>query len=257
MLLVVVRPDDAALARAAAAVDEHRARLLGRGQECRAAAFTSPAPAEDIVRLANREGVDLLLLPCEPELQETGLPLPTTASVLTGAACDIGLLASRPGSPSYDEVLVPFGGSTHDWAALELGAWAADAMGLPLTLLGSRGGSSDNGRDGSRLLADASLVVQTFVGVSAGFHLVEPGSEQVIQRAAPGSLLVVGLPERWRQDGIGTTRLELVRDAGASVLLVRKGVRPGGLAPRDSTVFAWSLTSVSSRNTRLARPQPS
>ena len=41
--------------------------------------------------------------------------------------------------------------------------------------------------------------------------------------------------------------LALLRGAGAPVLLVRKGTRPGGLAPRDTTVFAWSLTNLGRR----------
>jgi hypothetical protein len=41
---------------------------------------------------------------------------------------------------------------------------------------------------------------------------------------------------------MGTARLELARRAATQVLLVRRGLRPGGLAPpRALTRFTWSL----------------
>ena len=48
--------------------------------------------------------------------------------------------------------------------------------------------------------------------------------------------------QRWRQDGLGPMRPALSRDARPPTLLVRKGLRPGGLAPPESlTRFTWSL----------------
>jgi hypothetical protein len=56
------------------------------------------------------------------------------------------------------------------------------------------------------------------------------------------ALVVVGLSERWRQVGVGAVRLALAEKARAPVLLVRRGLRPGGLAPSASlTRFTWSL----------------
>jgi hypothetical protein len=52
----------------------------------------------------------------------------------------------------------------------------------------------------------------------------------------------VGLPERWRRDGLGRVRGSLAGTARPPVLLVRRGLRPGGLAPRESlTRFTWTL----------------
>ena len=60
------------------------------------------------------------------------------------------------------------------------------------------------------------------------------------------ALLVMGLPDRWRHNGIGSLRAALVNDSQAPVLLVRKGTRPSGLAPREAaTMFAWSLYDAS------------
>jgi hypothetical protein len=54
---------------------------------------------------------------------------------------------------------------------------------------------------------------------------------------------VVGLSERWREEGVGTTRAEIARSAPVATLFVRRGARQGALAPPDGvTRFAWSTT---------------
>ena len=54
-------------------------------------------------------------------------------------------------------------------------------------------------------------------------------------------MTVVGLSDRWRKDGLGPTRGALAA-SGHPTLLVRKGLRPGGLAPAENlTRFTWSL----------------
>jgi hypothetical protein len=133
-------------------------------------------------------------------------------------------------------VIVPFGGGTHEWAALELAIWLAKAHGLPLRLVGSD--ARPDRRDASRLLASASLVVQRFAGIVPEPALADP--DALAQTAA--SLLVVGLPDDWRDAGLGATRTRLLDAPTSPVLLVRRGLRPGGLAPDESlTRFTWSL----------------
>jgi hypothetical protein len=48
--------------------------------------------------------------------------------------------------------------------------------------------------------------------------------------------------DRWRREGLGETRLAIARDASVPTLLVRKGPRPGGIAP-DATMtrFTWTF----------------
>jgi hypothetical protein len=67
----------------------------------------------------------------------------------------------------------------------------------------------------------------------------------VIDEAGEAALVAVGLPERWRQEGLGTARLAVASGSAPPVLLVRRGLRPSGLAPPESmTRFTWSLAGV-------------
>ena len=86
-----------------------------------------------------------------------------------------------------------------------------------------------------------SLVVQRAAGISARPLLVAPG-EELLEAARGAALLVVGLSERWAEEGLGVARLDLARDAGVPTLLVRKGLRPGGLTPPERmTRYTWSF----------------
>ncbi len=97
-------------------------------------------------------------------------------------------------------------------------------------------------RDASRLLSHASLVVQRVLGVSAQPLLVPPGDEAMLEASGDAGVLVVGLSERWHREGLGPARLRLARDAPPPTLLVRAGLRPGGLAPPATlTRFTWSM----------------
>ena len=97
-------------------------------------------------------------------------------------------------------------------------------------------------RDASRLLASASLVVQRMLCVSAVPLLVEDGADGLARATDESGVVVVGLNDRWREAGLGPVRSSLVSSGRSPVLLVRSGLRPGGLAPRETmTRFTWSL----------------
>ena len=163
--------------------------------------------------------------------------------MLDGSSADVGLLFAPAAAAAAGEgVLVPFGGGEHDWAAVELGAWLAAATGEPLRLAGTRAGAGRGGRDASRLLADASLAVQRLAGVTAEPILADAGPDGLAGAAAEAGAVVVGLSPRWRDEGLGEARAALVRDSGRPVLVVRRGLRPSGIAPRESaTRFTWSI----------------
>ena len=243
VILARLVADEAALGEAGRRLLAHRARLSARGVSARAAAFTSSARGEDVVRLAGEQDVDLLLAPVgRSVLGERGFTA-DTATLLASAPCDVALLVAgngpAPRAGSIGPVIVPFGGGEHDWAAVELAAWIARAQEVPLRLLGRSGDEAE--RDASRILASASLALQRALGVAAEPMLVS-GTEGILAAARSAGLLVVGLSTRWRQEGVGAVRAELVFGARARVILARRGLRPGGLAPSESrTRFTWSL----------------
>ena len=135
-------------------------------------------------------------------------------------------------------VLVPFAGAEHDWSAIELGAWLAGSWQVTLKIAGP---AVEGGRDSSRLLASASLAVQRALGVAAEPLLLEASPSALADASRDAAISVVGLSDRWRKDGLGPTRSALV-GTGRPALLVRKGLRPGGLAPAENlTRFTWSI----------------
>jgi DNA-binding SARP family transcriptional activator len=224
---------------ATAQLDEARRALTVRGTSVRVAAFSSSAPGNDVARLASQQDADLLLL------SAAGDPFAgPLASVFEVATCDVVSLVEDGGAVAGGPIVVPFGAFEHDWAALELGAWAATALARPLRLIGAAD-EAPGGRDASRLLADASLIVQHTAGLVAEPLLARPGRETVAALAEGAGLLVLGLSERWRAEGLGATRRALVAAPVAPTVLVRGGLRPGGLAPRDTlTRFTWSMRAA-------------
>jgi DNA-binding SARP family transcriptional activator len=216
-----------------------REQLIAGGHATRTAAFSSPTPGDDVSRLASQEAVDLLLVDVGDKVLEDSV-----ITVLERAPCDVALLVRASAAPREGPVVVPFGAASHDWAALELATWFARATGAPLRLVGAAE-RRRRGRDASRLLADASLIVQRTAGIVAEPVLTAPGRDGVAEAAAGAALLVVGLSERWREEGLGRTRQELAEEPPAPTVFVRRGVRPGGLAPAETrTRFSWSMAGT-------------
>jgi DNA-binding SARP family transcriptional activator len=246
-LAALARPLDAELIVARlvttpglAAATEALNDLRETASEVRVAAFTSADPAQDALRIVDDHDVALLVA----DLPETGVPTAELRALLERAVCDVALVAGVGRGPSGGAILVPFSGARHDWAAAELGAGVARAMGAPLRLLGTDADDESTGRrDASRLLASASLALQRGLGVAADPILVAAGARGVLEAAdRDAALVVAGLSERWVREGIGATRTEIAARAPTPVALVRRGVRPGALAPpRALTRFTWSL----------------
>lgn len=231
---LIASPGD--LPAASAIARERRGLLQARGVSARSAAFTSESPGVDLVRIASEQDVDLVLVEAPPALLDD----PALQAVLLAAPCDVGVLAWRDGAVAQGPVLVPFTGAEHDWSAVELAAWIARSRSAGLQLVGP----ADTGRDASRLLARASLAIQRALGVDAEPLLAAPGAESLVAATEGASLIVVGLFDRWRRDGLGPVRLALIRDAAPPVLLVRRGLRPGGLTPPEGlTRFTWSIAA--------------
>ena len=87
--------------------------------------------------------------------------------------------------------------------------------------------------------------MQQYANVQAEPVMAEVGGEGMIEVAADAGLLVIGLSDRWREEGLGPTRSAIAKAAPAPVLFVRRGTRPGALAPReDVTRFSWSSAGM-------------
>jgi DNA-binding SARP family transcriptional activator len=229
----VTNPEE--LASASAHLKVRRDGLLRRGVSARAAAFTSLAPGIDFARLATEQDAGLVVVDAPNRLLEDGRLL----TLLDDAPCNVAVLVR--GEPEGDAVIVPFTGAEHDWSAVELGVWFSLGTAAPLRLAGSKT-SVDTGGDASRLLASASLAVQRAFGVHAEPLLVEPTAQALVEATREAALVVVGLTDRWRREGVGQVRTALAASPHHPTLLVRSGLRSGGLTPRSAqTHFTWTI----------------
>jgi Kef-type K+ transport system membrane component KefB len=240
--------EDFRLQDATSRLSETAQLLRERVVAVRTAAFLSPDPGADIVKLAGKSNVDLLLVEGRRPLLGSGVPRGAVGTLLADAPCDVAVLVERADAgvalDAARTILVPFGGTDHDWTALELAAMVASQKGIPLQLLGA----TATGQDASRLLASASLVIQRLTGVQASPLLAEPGRDGVIAAAAGSGLIVVGLSDRWRSEGVGPVRAEIARMAPAATLFVRRGARAGALSGDSETRFSWSRVSTRNPN---------
>jgi DNA-binding SARP family transcriptional activator len=229
-----VAATNARLATATAEVGAAAASLDGVGARVRAAAALS-GPADALARLAERQGVQLLVT----SLAADTLPaLPARhAALLEAAPCDVALHVARDGTGG-DAIVVPFGGSEHDWAALEVGASLARGSGLAIKVVAPL----DRGEgDAAALLAEASVVLQRVLGVIAT-PVLSDGVEGLLDEGARAAFVVAGVPVRWRRQGLGLARAALVHELDTPALFVRRGPRPGLAAPAETSLrLTWSL----------------
>ena len=222
-----------------------RAELLERGVPARAVAFTSTDIGRDLAKLADREDVDLVLLDGRRPLRGDGVPRGEVGSILRRAPSDVAVLVAREDAvvaPGPDAPLVvPFGGAEHDWAALELGAWLAASTGAPLRLLGRH----RRGRGRGRRQPPARPPPRCWFSASSA----SPPSRCWPSRVATGSWRPRRAPGCWSSGSptagarraSGPSAARSPRAAPAPILFVRRGLRPGALAPRtDVTQFTWS-----------------
>jgi hypothetical protein len=243
LLTQVVEREDL-LADAVAATRARRDDLATDGVTSRAAAFVSRAFGPDVARLAATHGADVLVVDSPDGVELEGLIAPHLAPLLERSPCDVAVLAGPPPEAFERGIAVLFGGSDHDWAAAELGAWLAAGASAPLRLIGVRGPQRDGGADASRLLASASIAIQQLVGVDVEPALADPGPEGLVEAVRDAAVVIVGLSPRWRREGLGVSRRALLT-AGTPTLVVHRGTRPGGLAPRETlTRFTWTIAGI-------------
>jgi len=233
--------DAAELPATNAALSKRRDVLERNGISSRVAAYTTGEAGADVVLLASEHAVDLILLDAPADLLEHGLLDADLGIVLERAPCDVGVLSGR-GDMTAGPVGTPWGGVAHDWAAIEVAAWLAQSLDTTLRLLGTEANAAVGRRDASRLLARASLLVQQVVGIATEPVLVRAGDAGVLEASRDARLLVVGVSDRWQTEGIGHTRRAVALGSDVPTLFVRRGLRPGGVAPNETlTRFTWTL----------------
>ena len=240
LLLTQAVESEASLAGAVAGTRALRDALARGGVSARAAAFVSGALGVDAGRLALAHDADVMVVDAVGEIAPDGLASEDMAILLERSPCDVALLAGAAQLTFADGIAVMFAGGDHDWAAAELGAWLAAGADAPLRLIGVRG---REGADASRLLASASIVIQQVVGIDVEPVLADAGPDGLVEAAREAGVTVVGLSSRWRREGLGASRRALLQ-AGSPTLVVHRGARPGGLAPREQlTRFTWTIAA--------------
>jgi DNA-binding SARP family transcriptional activator len=233
-VVVALTVADAALLGDAARRLERCRNEFASDFSVRAAAFTSLTPGADLARVAAEQHADLVLVAAPDRTLEDARLI----ALLDDAPCDVAVLVG--GAMREGPVVVPFTGADHDWAAIELGGWLARGTGSKLQIVGAV--AVDGARDASMLLGNASLAVQRTLGVAAEPVLVDPAGDALIEATREAGVVVVGLTERWRREGLGRARSALAAQGERPTLLVRRGLRPSALAPtRASTRFTWTV----------------
>lgn len=239
-----VERDEARQRAAALELERRRSLLTARGILSRAATYISPDFAADLVRLTTEHPVDLLVVDGQRPLVGEPVPRGPILPILANVPCDVAVVIDRTDGAGRSgdgaPVVVPFGGADHDWAALEIAALVAASTGAPMKLVGASGSTQD-GRDASGLLAGAAQAVRQLSGVRIEPILVEPGPESILSVAEGARLLVIGLSERWRSEGLGEVRAFVARNASAPTVFVRSGGERSFLRTTSgATRVAWS-----------------
>jgi len=87
--------------------------------------------------------------------------------------------------------------------------------------------------------------MQRGLGIDAQPLLLEPAPGALVAAAGAAGIVVCGLTERWRREGLGRARGALASGTPVPVLFVRRGLRPGTLAPPESdTRFTWTVAAA-------------
>jgi DNA-binding SARP family transcriptional activator len=250
LILARLLTDRGDVAAATTELAERRQALAERGVVCRVVAYTTSKPGGDATLLASQHDADLLLVGMTNRVLGAGRFDDDLTMILEQTPCDVAMLAGGGGATA-GPVVTPFGGVEHDWSAIEVAAWLARSLGTSLRLLGTEADLSRGRRDASRLLGRASLMVQQVVGIVTEPVLVPGDAEGVLRAAQDARLLVVGLSDRWRTEGIGRARVEVAAGADVPTLFVRRGPRPSGIAPQETlTRFTWTLAGKSGNRRR-------
>ena len=227
--------DAGALPGAVRAMHDARAATGELAEHVRVAAFTSLTPGSDLARLAAEQDATVVLVDAPDGLLEDARLL----TLLADAPCDVAVVVG--GGVPRGPVLVPFTGSPHDWAATELGAWfARGARGAAAARRGERRRQRPRRQPpaGQRVAGRAARARGRDRAAARGAQPGRSGARGARRRASSSS----ASPTAGAARGWAAPARRWRPPRTRPTLLVRRGLRPGGLAPRDAdTRFTWTL----------------
>jgi Kef-type K+ transport system membrane component KefB/nucleotide-binding universal stress UspA family protein len=210
------------------------APLLDRAKELsldvRPLSFVSNTPAEDICDVAEVKRADLVLLGWHKPLLGNTMLSGTVHDVMSSASANVGVLVDR-GLDRIRRVLVPYLGSEHDQASLQLAKRIGEGVGATITILhvvtpereaGSLGAQERMQQD----FAETDGSRRYDVVFKAVPH-PQP-AEAVIEESARGyDLVLIGVGKEWGLEhrSFGRKSETILARSTISVLVVRRGVQ--------------------------------
>jgi nucleotide-binding universal stress UspA family protein len=217
-----------------------RARALD--VKVRPLSFVSATPGKDICDVASVKHADLIVLGWNKPLLGGAMLTGVVHDVMLTATCDVGVLVDR-GLEKIDRVLVPFLGSDHDAAALELARRISEHTGAKITLL-HLGTPESPPTDAAAESARKRLGKDVDVEFQKVTHAVP--SEAAIAESAKGyDLLLVGVGRQWglEHKSFGRRAEAILERAATSVVVVRRGA-PKSTAEALAETESGSLATV-------------
>jgi nucleotide-binding universal stress UspA family protein len=196
---------------------EHAGR---RGLAVRPLQFVSRSPADDIRDVARAKGAGLIVMGWHKPVWSRTVLGGTVKAVMREADADVAVFVDRGLGWPPRRILVPFGGTAQDRAALRLAGRIAARHGATLTVLGVVRPGAELPPLELREPLPALRVIQSSSPVDA-----------VIAEAAAHDLTVLGVGEGWQLEPnlFGLRSERLAAECPSSLLVVR------GLTERSAT----------------------
>jgi Kef-type K+ transport system membrane component KefB/nucleotide-binding universal stress UspA family protein len=195
---------------AASALEPVLARAAELSFEVKPLSFVSSEPADDISKVAEMKGADLILIGWhKPVLSRKRLG-GTVYKVMQEASADVGVFVDQ-GLERARRVLVPFLGSPHDRAALALANRIADAEVTILHVL----------RPGRGERSTAQLDPRATMRV---VEHADPAAAALAESGAGYDLVIVGVGREWglAERPFGIRPEELLFECPTSILVVHR-----------------------------------
>ncbi|HWL94202.1 MAG TPA: cation:proton antiporter [Phycisphaerae bacterium] len=217
--------------------------------------FVSLEPAADIVRVAEENNANLILMGFHnPVIGQTFLG-GTVHRVLDEARTDVAIFIDRGLHDRPKTILVPYLGSPHDRLALAIAARMGRHANAAVTVLHVIPPGRDTKPGGEKRLNAKSVTEQAFADPTqpapVNFKVVEHDDPigAVLEQAKHFDLVVIGIAEAWglRSQLFGWRAERIARDCPSSLLILKKHIGPASAeAPGTVSVNAGNpaLTST-------------